>query len=175
MLIRQTKDTFIRHYSEFGYITNQLTKHDRVYNETGSDFLRQISREPKNIDTIITDLVKIYQDVSQKELAKDFREFVVDLEEDWFVVTGKSVSELNAKEPTFTYESENPKTAIYNFSTNDKLHIVNDSVTFFYNQFSKNPKILGLQIEVTSRCNERCIHCYIPNTKKMKEKILNFP
>ena len=37
--IRQTKDTFIRRYGNIGYITNQLTKHDLNFNETGADFL----------------------------------------------------------------------------------------------------------------------------------------
>ena len=26
--------------------------------------------------------------------------------------------------------------------------------------------IYALQFELSSRCNERCIHCYIPNEKK---------
>ena len=29
-----------------------------------------------------------------------------------------------------------------------------------------NPYLMSLQFELTSRCNERCIHCYIPNEKK---------
>ena len=52
MLIRQTKDTFIRRYGDIGYITNQLTKHDRVFNETGGDFLESINRTPKRIDLL---------------------------------------------------------------------------------------------------------------------------
>ena len=28
------------------------------------------------------------------------------------------------------------------------------------------PLISNIQFELTSKCNERCIHCYIPNEKK---------
>lgn len=35
------------------------------------------------------------------------------------------------------------------------------------------PYLRNLQIELTDACNERCIHCYLPNTKKDKCKALS--
>ncbi|MFC2119358.1 radical SAM protein [Bacteroidota bacterium] len=166
MLVRQTKDTFIRKYGDFGYITNQLTKHDRVYNESGADFLETITRMPRDTDDILKELFNLFKDASIDELKKDFLEFILDLENDWFLVTGSSVEELNLKEPTFSYKSANPKTATNSFGNLDKKDLVNDSVSFIYDNFKENPQILGLQVEISSRCNERCIHCYIPNSKK---------
>ena len=52
MLVRQAKNTFIRFFEDKGYITNQMTRHDRLYNETGADFLKEISRKPKDIEAI---------------------------------------------------------------------------------------------------------------------------
>lgn len=170
MLLRQTKNTFIRRYGDIGYITNQLTKHDRNYNETGADFLDAISREPKEIDAIVRDLVKLYKDISFEEMKADFIEFVKDLEKDGYVVTGNTEGELDKKEPSFSYEMENPKTSIYNFGSPENKEILTDSSEFFYEEFHKNPRIFGMQIEVSSRCNERCIHCYIPNAKKDEGK-----
>jgi len=175
MLIRQTKDTFIRRFGDIGYITNQLTKHDRVFNETGGDFLDTINRTPKNIDSIVNEIFPLYKDVSIDEFKQDFYEFVQDLEKDGFLVTGNNPSELDKKEPTFSYKSANPKTAINDFTNPDKKDILNNTATFFYEEFHKNPQILGLQIEVTSRCNERCIHCYIPNEKKDIGKDIELP
>lgn len=40
MLVRQSKNIFIRFCDGKAYITNQLTRYDRYYNETGADFLR---------------------------------------------------------------------------------------------------------------------------------------
>ncbi|MDP1621162.1 MAG: PqqD family peptide modification chaperone [Bacteroidales bacterium] len=164
--IRQTKDTFIRCYGTIGYITNQLTKHDRNYNETGADFLAKISREPKEIDIIVRELLLLYQEISFEELRRDFIEFVEDLEKNGFVITGDTSEEISAKEPSFSYKLENPKTALYDFTNPDKKDILTDSSEFLYEEFHKEPRIFGLQIEVSSRCNERCIHCYIPNSKK---------
>jgi radical SAM protein with 4Fe4S-binding SPASM domain len=166
MLIRQTKDTFIRRYGDIGYITNQLTKHDLNFNETGADFLEKISREPKEIDLIVNELLSLYEDISFEELKSDFIEFLEDLKKSGFVLTGNTDEEINSKEPSFNYQMENPKTALYDFTNPDKKEILTESAEFFYEEFHKEPRIFGLQIEVSSRCNERCIHCYIPNQKK---------
>ena len=166
LLIKQNRDTFIRRFGNIGYITNQLTKHDLNFNETGADFLEQISRKQKQIDQIVFDLLPLYEDISFEELKSDFMEFVDDLEKQGFVVTGNSVEELDSKEPTFSYKLANPKTSLYDFTNPDKKDILLESSEFFYEEFQKAPQIFGLQIEVTARCNERCIHCYIPNQKK---------
>ena len=165
-LIRQTKDTFIRRFGNIGYITNQLTKHDLNFNETGADFLAAISRKPKDVDTIINEVIVNYCDISFEELKADFIEFAEDLEKMGFIVTGNTIEVLNAKEPSFNYQMANPKTELYDFTNPDKKDVLTESSEFFYEEFHKTPQIFGLQIEVTARCNERCIHCYIPNEKK---------
>ena len=38
---------------------------------------------------------------------------------------------------------------------------------------SEVPCLINLQIELTDVCNERCIHCYLPNEKKNKGKALS--
>ncbi len=175
MFIKQTKESFIRRYGNYGYITNQLTKHDRNYNESGADFLDKITREAREIDKIVNELLSIYQNISLEELKKDFIEFVEDLEKDGFVITGNTTDELMAKEISFSYKSENPKTALYDFTNPDKKDILTDSSEFFYEEFHKVPQIFGLQIEVSARCNERCIHCYIPNAKKDEGTDMELP
>ena len=72
MFVRQSKNSYIRCTEKYGYITNQLTYHDRVYNSTGSDYLRVLSREPQNVDNLIDILLKEYKDVSREELTNDF-------------------------------------------------------------------------------------------------------
>jgi hypothetical protein len=170
MIVRQTKDTFIRRYGNIGYITNQLTKHDRNFNETGADFLDKITREPKEVDLIVSEILPLYQDISIEELKVDFIEFVDDLEKAGFLITGNTIKELNAKELSFSYKMANPKTALYDFTNPDKKDVLTESSEFFFEEFHKEPTIFGLQVEVSSRCNERCIHCYIPNEKKKRRQ-----
>ena len=137
MLIRQTKDTIIRRFANIGYVTNQLTKHDLNFNETGADFLDQISRKPRDIDTIVNEILPLYKDISFKELKVDFAEFVADLENSGFVVIGITAEELNAKEPSFNYQMANPKTELYDFTNPDKKEVLTDSSEFFSEEFHK--------------------------------------
>lgn len=166
MLICQSKNSFIRTTENYGYITNQLTRHDRVYDEYGAEMLRQISREPKDIDLIIQNLQKIYKLEDLDALKSDFLEFAESLAEDKFIIMAETLQEINAKDEEFTYEIENPKTLINDFTQKTQENISENTQDFFLEQVQGTPLISALQIELSSRCNERCIHCYIPNKKK---------
>ena len=73
MLIRQSKNTFVRFYDDSVHIVNQLSFQDRVYDETGVDFLREINRNPQQVDDIVNRLKTLYGDsVSREELYDDF-------------------------------------------------------------------------------------------------------
>jgi radical SAM protein with 4Fe4S-binding SPASM domain len=165
----QSKNTFIRITADFGYITNQLTKFDISYNETGAIFLKEITRSPKNINEIIKKIEEEFIDISNEDLRADFISFVTELEEKGFLLLGKLISETLSSDITFTYNIEKPRTILYDFSQKSKNDdAVDDTLVFFLEEAQRNPKLSAIQFELTSRCNERCIHCYIPNSKKDK-------
>ena len=167
MLVRQTKNTFIRFMDDFGYITNQMTRYDRTYNETGADFLREISRIPQNVEDIVARLRNVYNDsVSTKELKADFIDFVNDLAEHLFLVIGETPEELDEKDLDFSYSMENPKTLVDDFYQETRQKVDECTQDFMLENTQRKPRLNALQFELTSRCNERCIHCYIPNGKK---------
>ena len=166
MFVRQSKNTFIRCTERYGYITNQLTYHDRVYNSTGADYLKVLSRIPQNIEALIDELLKLYEDVSRGELTADFIGFLNSLATDNFIVMGDSVEELDSKDLSFTYSMENPKTMNFLHSQDTCENVMENTQDFFLEEIQGRPLISSLQFELSSRCNERCIHCYIPNEKK---------
>lgn len=85
MYVKQTKNTFIRYYDDKGYITNQMTRYDRLYNETGADFLRTLSRKGQDTHIIIKKLIDLYgNSVSTEILKHDYLEFIKDLEDCFF-------------------------------------------------------------------------------------------
>ena len=168
MLVRQSKNSFIRIYDncELGYISNQLTKYDRTYNESGAVFLSQISRQPKDIRTIVDNISSIYSEVDSKTIANDFMSFIEELSESQFVVMGESLEELDQKDLAFSYSSNSPKTFTDYYPQKTKQKVQRDTEEFFLRHDQRKPRLASLQFELTSRCNERCIHCYIPNGKK---------
>lgn len=166
MIIRQSKNSFIRTTKRYGYITNQLTRHDRCYDENGALWLKEISREPQCIDDIITRLLDKYEDADFNTLKRDFLEFANSLAHDKFIVMGETIEELNAKDEDFTYTIDNPKTSTDNYYQATDERISENTQDFFLEEVQGRPLISALQFELSSRCNERCIHCYIPNDKK---------
>lgn len=166
MLVRQSKNAFIRTTDHYGYITNQLTRHDRTYDEAGADLLRQIGREPRSVDDIVSRLIELYEDADFEEVKKDFMEFVESLAKDKFLVVGDSIEELDSKDEDFTYSVEIPKTMAEDFYQFTDEKVSENTQDFFLEEVQGSPLISSLQFELSSRCNERCIHCYIPNDKK---------
>lgn len=143
-----------------------MTRQDRVYNETGSLFLKQISRIPTDIEIIVESLITNFEGVSYDKLKKDFIDFISDLEEFRFVVTGLTIQELNDKDIEFDYANGSPQSLIPDYSQNTKELVSDNTQDFFLEKNQGRPMISTLQFELSSRCNERCIHCYIPNEKK---------
>lgn len=166
MLIRQSKNSFIRVTPHYGYILNQLTRHDRVYDETGADFLRQINHTPQSVYAIVDNLLQQYEGVDRDTLLADFMEFARSLAHDKFIVMGETPEELDAQDDDFTYAVDNPKTMVNNFYQATDERVSENTQDFFLEEVQGRPMISNLQFELTSRCNERCIHCYIPNGKK---------
>lgn len=145
-----------------------MTRHDRVYDSIGADFLSLITREPKEVDNIISELQSEYAVVDKDILMADFLEFVESLEKDKFVFTGSTPEEIDAKDENFTYKMKNPKTLADDFTQNTKENVSENTQDYFLEEIQGRPQISSLQFELSSRCNERCIHCYIPNEKKNK-------
>lgn len=142
-----------------------MTRHDRTYDSTGAVFLSLLSRKPKTIDEIVLSLKKIYE-VDENSLRNDFVDFISDLNDKKFVVIGNTEEELNKKDLDFSYAMENPKTLATDFTQSTKEQIWQDTETFLLEHDETKPRLASLEFEITSRCNERCIHCYIPNGKK---------
>ena len=166
MLVRQSKNSFIRCTERYGYITNQLTYHDRVYNLTGADYLRVLSREPQDVEVLIDTLLAQYTEVTRDELKEDFTSFLISLASDNFVVIGDTAEDLDANDLAFTYAIDNPKTMTEMHIQENCGKVSENTQDFFLEEVQGRPLISNIQFELSSRCNERCIHCYIPNEKK---------
>jgi radical SAM protein with 4Fe4S-binding SPASM domain len=165
MLYRQKFDTFIRIYEDVGYIVSKSDYGDRVVDASGSVFLKALSRRPKKIEDIIKDIASRFIEVDLEELERDVIEFYGILEIDGFIVSGETEDELNIKDKRFSYSDLEPKTIKDDFSP-IILRSERRTQEFLDAHFKENPHLVSLQIELTSRCNERCIHCYIPHENK---------
>lgn len=167
MFYRQSRDTFIRSIGEYGYIFSQLTKHDRTYTQEGRAFLEVLSREPQCLETLAIRACEYFEGVTPANIQEDLKEFLDSLVSDHYLVSGITAKECATKDTCFSY-AENPKTLFsYNAQQNpDDEKLYADTQKVLNDYYREHPQIHNCQIETTNRCNERCIHCYIPHELK---------
>jgi radical SAM protein with 4Fe4S-binding SPASM domain len=168
MLYRQKFDTFIRIYDDVGYITNRSDFGDRVVDQSGAVFLKALSREPKSLEDISAEIGASFIDVDRETLKNDIIEFYGILEEDGFIISGETVEELERKDTRFSYAALEPKTIKKDFTPLIR-RAKKSTQEFLDEHFRDKPNLTSLQIELTSRCNERCVHCYIPHENKTSD------
>lgn len=168
MLVRLSKNSFVRIYDDgaVGYIYNQLTRHDRCYINSGVDLLGALSREPRDQDELINSIINLYPGADPMAVYADMSDMLMSLDLDKFIVRGESISELNDKDVQFSYSMNNPKTLTEDYSQQTDEFVDLSTQTFYLQHDQRKPRLSSIQFELTSRCNERCIHCYIPNGKK---------
>jgi sulfatase maturation enzyme AslB (radical SAM superfamily) len=165
MLYRQKFDTFIRRYGDIGYITNKSDFGDRVVNAAGAVFLAALSRKAQSLDALTVKIAQSFAGVDIETLKKDAAEFYAMLEEDGFIVSGNTGEELDRKDARFSYAALEPKT-IKNDFTPVLPRAEKTTQEFLEGHFMDRPCLTSIQIELTSKCNERCVHCYIPHENK---------
>jgi len=166
-LTRLCRDSFVRSYDGVGYIANQLTRHDRVYDDSGAVFLRALSREPQTVADVAGKVAANFSDILPEDIHDDVMDFLRDLADDLFIVSGSSPEALDRNEPRFQYGANpvNFKTRTRSFLDPQNEPWLADTQTYFENRFRDKPRLVDLQMEVTSACNEKCRHCYFPGER----------
>ena len=165
MLYRQKFDTFIRIYDDVGYITNRSNFKDQVADQSGAIFLKALARSPKELKEMAAEISRAYVDADSAIVEQDVADFYQLLEEDGFIVSGETPEELDRKDIRFSYAELMPKTIREDF-TPEAFRADRDTQDYLENHFKTHPQLSQFQIELTSRCNERCLHCYIPHENK---------
>lgn len=165
MLYRQKYNTFIRIYNDFGYIINKADFTDQITNLSGAMFLKALSRRPKTLQEITTEIAKSFNLSDISEIENDAKIFFRNLEEDGFIVSGDTEEELDKKDIHFSYLHKSGKLS-NNYHSPIPLRSEISSQKYLENHLKQNPQLISFQIEITSKCNERCVHCYIPHENK---------
>jgi molybdenum cofactor biosynthesis enzyme MoaA len=178
MFFKQKSNVIFRNYESFGYITDnrnfgyKQTDNienyigDKILSESGAVFLSVLGREPQSLDELAKKIKKQFIDVDIRTIKNDAREFYCMLERDGFIVSGETMQECDEKDTTFSYKILKPEIIKKDFSPTI-MHPEKSTQDFLEEYFKGKPQLTNLHIEITSKCNERCIHCYIPHDYKV--------
>ncbi|MGB4406864.1 MAG: radical SAM protein [Sphaerochaeta sp.] len=177
MFFMQKSNTIFRNYKSFGYITDnrnfgykQTDNHnnyigDKILSESGAVFFSVLDRKPQALDELAKKILLNFTDIDIKTIENDAKEFYYMLERDGFIVSGKTLQTCYENDTRFSYkrvEPERIKRGIIPNTVDPEI----STQDFLEKYFNNKPQLTNLHIEITSRCNERCVHCYIPHENK---------
>ncbi len=178
MYFKQKSNILFRNYGSFGYLTdnrnfgykqaNDNKNHigDKILSESGAVFMSVLNRKPQTIDELAKKINIQFTDVGINTIKNDAIEFYCMLELEGFIVSGNSIQECDEKDTRFSYKRLDLETTKENSSLS-VAHPEKTTLDFLEEYFKGKSQLTNLHIEITSKCNERCVHCYIPHDFKI--------
>lgn len=150
---------FITDNSEFGYRflnDNRRFPGEEFVSKSASVILAALSKRPRGIDEVIDNLMQVFVGVERDELKEDVIEFFQTLVDRGFLSVGDTRDAcVDQAWPSSPTEAEvGSGKAIVPVENCDRDRIGPDDF------------LRSVHIEVSSACNERCVHCYIPHDCK---------
>lgn len=174
---KRKSNIIFRDYGTFGYITDnrnfgykQVNNDnedigDKILSQSGAVFFSVLDNEPQSLNHLVKKICNQFSEVDMKTIKEDAQEFYKLLEAEGFVTSGDTLHECKEKDLGFSYNNVKPKSEKENCLLNN---IVEKSTQEFMAEYFENkPQLISLHIEITSKCNERCVHCYIPHENKV--------
>lgn len=160
MYVSIKTDCYYRRHGNIGHLCRPIIGLEEVVDETGVIFLDVLTYEPREIGELVSEIISCFENVTFEELMEDAKEFYTNLSKDAFLNTA---SEINGCcDEGFKY-----KTLLRQVSRKDINNSGELSSERFLRDYSMvNPFLQTFHIELTSKCNERCVHCYIPHECK---------
>jgi radical SAM protein with 4Fe4S-binding SPASM domain len=178
MFFKKKSNVIFRNYNSFGYITdnrnfgykkinnNEIYIGDKIISESGAVFFSVLDRKPQTLDELAKKINKQFIDVDIRTIMNDAREFYCILEQDGFIVSGETLQECEGKDTKFSYKILEQEIIKKDFSPTI-MHPEKSTQDFLEEYFKGKTQLTNLHIEITSKCNERCVHCYIPHENKI--------
>ena len=155
-----------RDYPDFGYLTDNrnfgydtasgscVKVGDRILSKTGSVFYSALTESPQTVKELANRLLPLFVGVSSLEIENDAEAFFQELAIDGFVGQGDNTSSF----PEY-----------FSYANKTRIELIEGDA-----QGKTDESILGMwgeqyhlsrvHLEISGRCNERCQHCYFPNT-----------
>lgn len=179
MFFKQKSNVIFRNYESFGYITDNRNFGykkanddenkigDKIVSQSGAVFLSVLGRKPQALDKLAEKINSQFIDVDVATIKKDAIEFYCMLEKDGFIVSGETLQECNEKDRRFSYKVLVPE--VKKILSQNNLHPEKSTQEFFEEYFKDEPQLTNIHIEIISKCNEKCVHCYIPHDSKVSD------
>lgn len=177
MFVRKLPYIIYRAYPTSGYLTDNrnfgydtTTKSctkvgDLLLSHEGSIFYSFLKEEYQDVDEIAFKLQKVFEGVNYEVLREDAVAFYNELSKKGFIVCDTEKRDDFQLSSYFSYENTQP------FSLD-----LQSGLCANFEEFTNEYYLSRVHIDISSRCNENCVHCYIPSKNKcsiMSEEIFD--
>lgn len=146
---------FIRNINNYLQIIDKRDNSEVIGDYYSFLFAKHLDYSPLDIDTIVN---KIYSEFSNNidisTIKNDTIQFLDRLVDFGLVSSYKHFDEFSYLEP--------PHAKL----ENQKVLLPENELKKFQASKRDNPCLQGIIVEITQKCNERCVHCYIPHENK---------
>lgn len=143
----------------FGYDTASkscLKIGDMLLSKEGGVFYSLLENCYKSVDEIVEQLMKIYNGADYEMLLEDAIVFYRELADKGFVSISDDGKECSCQSNYFSYQNREPYI----------LDIEQKGEANYREIFEGSYSLSRVHIDISSRCNEECVHCYIPKKNK---------
>lgn len=161
-------DVLFRKYQGHGYITDNSEYGYRMLDDihrylgekyvsaSGAVMLSMLSKLPRSIEDIVRELSQIFIGIEYETLKQDTEEFFDLFVDEGFLSCGETIEAC----------TDQFLETVSKFSDCGQIQdgiVTNDCIG---GKINPNEFLRSIHIEIADACNERCIHCYIPNEHK---------
>lgn len=154
MFYKLNKFAFVRKVNSYLVIVDKRTENELIGDYTSYLFVKHLKYEAQDIDAIVQNICAEFSDDVDSSLVKKDAVALFDRLSEFGLVSG--ADNINA------FADEHIK------AEKDVPHILlpKDELEKFKDLRNKNPTLQSVIVEITKKCNERCVHCYIPHENK---------
>ena len=172
MYYQRRPTILFRNYGEFGYLTDNRNfgyrrdnpiVGDKVLSQSGAVILESLGKNRMTAEEVADIALNKFIGVDRSSLVYDIIELFEVLVNDGFLMKG-GLRDDNTQETRLF--NDNHSAHVTTFSC--KPHALNNSTqAFFHQHFGDNPFPTSVHLEIAAACNEKCVHCYIPQGIKI--------
>lgn len=168
MFVQRLPYIIYRSLGGYGYLTDNrnfgydtATKScrkvgDLLLSKEGNVFYALLTNHPQSLDEIVCKLNNLFTDVEYSKLYADAALFYGELQNKGFVRCSSTESGVNIDD-YFSYNNDKPY----------QLNLKNEFLNSYEKAFNQQNYLYRVHIDIASRCNEQCVHCYIPVKNKI--------
>ena len=155
MYYRLNKFVFVRNINNYLQIIDKRDDSELIGDYTSYLFAKHLDYFPLIIDTIVNNICSEFAGhIDFSVVKKDTLQFLDRLIDFGLVSKSNQVEDLIDKETNY-----------YKEKTQNVL-LSKDELKKYQDLLNQNPCLQSIIVEITQKCNERCVHCYIPHENK---------